>query len=102
MGKQYKNIQDAIDKMSPYDRRNGYYVEVFYDMSEDAVYSHAQCSLGFNSWTEYYDSDVIKIGNFVKKVSKKRLIEIIEERIKQDKEWGEWKEWLEGGMQYAD
>lgn len=81
MSKQYKNIQNAIDKMSPYDRRNGYYVEVFYDIAEDEVYSHAQCSLDFNTWTEYHDPDVIKIGNFVKRVSKKRLIEAIEETV---------------------
>lgn len=102
MQKQCKNIQDAIDKMSPYDRRNGYYVEVFYDIAEDAVYSHAQCSLGFNSWTEYHDPDVIKIGNFVKRVSKKRLIEIIEKRLKEEAEWEEYQEWLNGGMKHEN
>ena len=99
MQKQYKNIQTALNKMPHYDRRNGYYVEVFYDMDEDEVYSHAQCSLGFNSWTVYRNKDVIKIGNFVKKISVKRLIEIIEERLAQEKEY---QEWMNGGMSYAN
>ena len=81
MKKQYKNINKAIAKMASYDRHNGYYVEVFYDKSEDTIYSHAQCSLGFNSWTVYNDRSVIKVGNFVKKVTRKRLIEAIEEAI---------------------
>lgn len=88
----YKNISRAISEMSPRDRNNGYYVEVFYDMNEDKVYSCPQCSLGFNSWTVFHDPAVIKIANFVKRVSKKRLIEIIEERLKEEAEWREHQE----------
>ena len=84
MERKYKNIQTALDKLPRYDRKNGYYVEIFYDTEEDEVWGIAQYSLGFNSWTEYRrNPEIVKIGNFTHKVSKNELIEYIEEATRQ-------------------
>ena len=84
MERKYKNIQTAIDKLPRYDRKNGYYVEIFYDTEEDEVWGIAQYSLGFNSWTEYRrNPEIVKIGNFTHKVSKNELIEYIEEATRE-------------------
>ena len=85
MERKYKAIQTAIDKLPRYDRKNGYYVEIFYDTKEDEVWGIAQYSLGFNSWTEYRrNPEIVKIGNFTHKVSKNELIEYIEEATRRD------------------
>lgn len=85
MERKYKNIQTALDKLPRYDRKNGYYVEIFYDTEEDEVWGIAQYSLGFNSWTEYRrNPEIVKIGNFTRKVSKNELIKYIEEATRRD------------------
>lgn len=85
MERKYKGIEMALDKLPRYDRKNGYYVEIFYDTEEDEVWGITQYSLGFNSWTEYRrNPEIVKIGNFTYKVSKNKLIQYIEEAIKRD------------------
>lgn len=82
--RKYKYLVQAIAEMPKYDRRNGYYVEVLYDMEKDEVYNHVHVSLGHNNWTEYHDDNVIRIGNFAQKVTKAQLKELIEEKIAWD------------------
>lgn len=85
MERKYKNVQAALDKLPRYDRKNGYYVEIFYDTEEDEVWGIAQYSLGFNSWTEYRrNPEIVKIGNFTHKVSKNELIEYIKEATRRN------------------
>lgn len=85
MVRKYKNIQATLDKLPHYGRKNGYYVEIFYDTEEDEVWGIAQYSLGFNSWTEYRrNPEIVKIGNFTHKVSQNELIEYIEETIRRN------------------
>lgn len=85
MERKYKNIQAALDKLPRYDRKNGYYVEIFYDTEEDEVRGIAQYSLGFNSWTEYRrNPEIVKIGNFTHKVSQNELIKYIEEATRRN------------------
>ena len=85
MERKYKNIQTTLDKLPRYGRKNGYYVEIFYDTEEDKVWGIAQYSLGFNSWTEYRrNPEIVKIGNFTHKVSQNELIEYIEEAIRRN------------------
>lgn len=85
MERKYKNIQTTLDKLPRYDRKNGYYVEIFYDTEEDEVWGIAQYSLGFNGWTEYRrNPEIVKIGNFTHKVSQNELIEYIEEAIRRN------------------
>lgn len=79
--RKYKYLTQGISEMPKCDRHNGYYVEVFYDTEKDEVYNHVHVSLGHNSWTEYHDDNVIRIGCFDKKVTKARLKELIEEKI---------------------
>lgn len=85
MERRYKNIQAALDKLPRYDRKNGCYVEIFYDIEEDEVWGITQCSLGFNSWTEYCKNpEIVKIGNFTHEVSRQELIKYIEEATRRN------------------
>lgn len=85
MERRYKNIQAALDKLPRYDRKNGCYVEIFYDIEEDEVWGITQCSLGFNSWTEYRKNpEIVKIGNFTHEVSRQELIKYIEEATRRN------------------
>lgn len=43
---------------------SGEYVELFYDRATGEVWTVYQVSLGQNTWTQYHDPDVIKIGNY--------------------------------------
>ncbi len=79
--RKYKYLVRAIAEMPKHDRHNGYYVEVFYNLETDEVYNHVHVSLGHNSWTQYHDENVIRIGNFDQKVTKAHLKELIKERI---------------------
>lgn len=85
MERRYKNIQAALDKLPRYDRKNGYYVEIFYDTEEDEVWGITQCNLGFDSWTEYRKNlGIVKIGNFTHEVSRQELIKYIEEATRRN------------------
>lgn len=82
MERKYKGLVKTISKIPKYDHYNGYYVEVFYDTETDEVWGITQVSLGFNSWTECRrNPEIIKIGDFTEKPTKKYLIELIEERM---------------------
>ena len=79
--RQYQGIQEAVDEMPRYNRNDGTYLEVHYDLDEDEVYTHFHCSFGFNSWTEYHDPAVIRIGCYTRRVSVDRLKADIERVI---------------------
>lgn len=85
MERRYKYLVKAIAKMPKHDMGNGYYVQVSYDTSDDTVLSDWHVSLGFNEWCQYHSPSIIFVGNYTKKISKKELIEHIEEAIRNEK-----------------
>lgn len=69
---------------------SGEYVELFYDRSTGEVWTVYQCSLGQNWWTEYHDSEVIKIGNISSPKTMQELANLIHNRVEYVKEQREW------------
>ena len=53
------------------------YVEVFYDTDTGEVWTVYQYSLGLNTWTEYHDPAVIKIGNYQRHATMQELADDI-------------------------
>ena len=56
---------------------SGEYVELFYDRQTGEVWTVYQCSLGQNTWTEYRNQSVIKIGNISSQCSMQYLADLI-------------------------
>lgn len=71
--RKYHGIKKAVGEMPRRNNYDGTYLEVHYDMDEDEVYTHFHCSLGFNSWTEYHDPAVIRVGNYASRVTMTQL-----------------------------
>ena len=77
--RQYHGLEDARAEMPVYDRHNGLYVEIHYDLDTDEVYADLHVDFGMWSRTVYGDPRVIRVGNFVRRVSAERLKERIDE-----------------------
>lgn len=60
---------------------HGEYMEVFYDKASGNVWTVLQASFGENSWTEYDDENIIKVGNFSKPITQKELAAEIEKAV---------------------
>ena len=71
--RKYHGIKKAVGEMPRYNRHDWTYLEVHYDLDEDEAYTHFHCSLGFNSWTEYHDPAVIRVGNYASCVTMAQL-----------------------------
>ena len=77
--RQYHGLEEARAEMPVYDRHNGFYVEIHYDLDTDEVYADAHVDFGMWSRTMYDDPRVIRVGNFARRVSAERLKERINE-----------------------
>jgi hypothetical protein len=56
-------LKKAVSEM-PGENYNGLYLQVSYDKSDGTILTDLHCSLGQNSWSEYYDKNIITIGNY--------------------------------------
>ncbi len=63
------------------------YVEIFYDRSTGEVWGNFQCSLGQNSWTEYHDSDVVKICNTSRHMTMQEIADEINSVLQEEKSY---------------
>lgn len=59
----------------------GCYDEIFYDKSTGEVWTKYQCSLGFNSWTEYHDENIIKLCNTTEHLTMQEIADLIEKCV---------------------
>lgn len=84
--RKFHEIKAAVGEMPRYDRGDGTYLEVHYDMSEDEVYTHYHCCFGHNSWTNYHDSDVVFVGFYDEHVPMRELRADIECAIERHEE----------------
>lgn len=61
------------------------YDEVFYDRRTGEVWTVYQYSLGWNSWTVYHDSDIIKVCNTARHLTMQeiadRIFVAVQERL---------------------
>ena len=79
--RKFHGIKTAVGEMPKYDRHDGLYLEVHYDLEEDRVYTDLHCSFGYNSWTVYHDPDVIPVGMCSERVTMAELKEDIRRAI---------------------
>ena len=61
---------------------SGGYTEVFYNRSTGEVWTVDQVSIGFNSWTEYHSSDILKVGNFSRHATMQQLADAVYQAVK--------------------
>ena len=81
MIKKYNGIEDAINAMPGRDRHNGLYVQVSYDIDEDAVLYDVLVDIGRGKRIEYENPRILRIGFFYSRVSPARLRELIDENV---------------------
>ena len=77
--RKYHGLQEAINEMPTHDRHNGLYVEVSYDLDNDEVLTEVYVDFGMWSHTRYENPRIIRVGNFVRRVSAVKLKEYIDE-----------------------
>ena len=77
----YTGLQEAIEEMPTHDQRNGFYVEIHYDLDTDEVYATPHVDFGMWSRTVYDDPRIVRIGNFARRVSAAKLKERIDEAV---------------------
>ena len=79
--RKYIGLEDARAEMPVYDRHNGFYVEIHYDLDTDEVYADLHVDFGMWSRTVYDDPRIVRIGNFARRVSAAKLKERIDEAV---------------------
>lgn len=79
--RKYTGLQEVIAEMPVYDRHNGLYVEVCYDLDNDEVLAEVYVDFGMWSHTRYENPRIIRVGNFARRVSAKALKERIDEAV---------------------
>lgn len=79
--RKYIGLEDARAEMPVYDRHNGLYVEVCYDIDNDEVLAEVYVDFGMWSHTRYENPRIIRVGNFARRVSAARLKEYIDEAV---------------------
>ena len=77
--RKYHGLQAALAEMPERDRHNGVYVEVSYDLDNDEVLTEVYVDFGMWSHTRYENPRIIRVGNFVRRVSAVKLKEYIDE-----------------------
>ena len=76
--RKYHGLQAALAEM-PERGHNGVYVEVSYDLDNDEVLTEVYVDFGMWSHTRYENPRIIRVGNFVRRVSAVKLKEYIDE-----------------------
>ena len=77
--RKYHGLQEAINEMPTHDQHNGLYVEVCYDLDNDEVLTEVYVDFGEGNRTIYDNPRIVRIGNFVRRVSAAKLKEYIDE-----------------------
>jgi len=77
--RKYHGLHAVLAEMPERDRHNGLYVEVCYDLDNDEVLAEVYVDFGEGTRTIYDNSRIVRIGNFVRRVSAAKLKEYIDE-----------------------
>lgn len=65
----------------------GMYYELFYDMDDGRVWTVLQISLGQNSWTEYHDNTILKVGNLSRVTTMQEIADKVSYAVQEHYEW---------------
>jgi hypothetical protein len=79
--RKYIGLEDARTMMPTHDQHRGLYIEVSYDLDNDEVLATPYVDYGMWSRTVYANPRIIRVGNFVRRVSAKALKERIDEAV---------------------
>lgn len=74
-----KGLKAACGQTCNWPPRSGGYTEVFYDLSTGEVWTVDQ--IGFNSWTEYQDPDIIKVCNSTTRLKMQDIADLIRDAV---------------------
>lgn len=75
-------LKKASGNTSNYGYYSGLYDELFFDRGTGEVWTVFQSSFGQNSWTEYRDPNIIKIGNITKRMTMQQIADLIAAELK--------------------
>lgn len=76
-----KGLRKASGETSDYGAYSAMYSEIFYDRATGEVWTVLQCNLGQNSWTEYHEPNVIKVGDTQHHMTMQALADAICEAV---------------------
>lgn len=65
------------------------YIQISYNTRTGEVLTDFHCSIGENSWTKYWDSDIVTIGNTSRHMTMQEIADAIAENI----EWRRRNPW---------
>lgn len=82
-GLKMTGLKKTAGQTSNYGYYSGQYDEIFYNTATGEVWSKYQYSLGHNSWTEYHDSNIIKIANCTQRLTMQQLADLIANSVKE-------------------
>lgn len=57
------------------------YIQISYNTRTGEVLTDYHCSIGGNSWTEYHDSDIIRIGNTNQHMTMQEIADAIADEL---------------------
>lgn len=80
-GLKIDGLKKASGETANYGAHSDLYDEIFYDRATGEVWTKFQCSLGQNSWTEYHDANVVKIGNTQQHMTMQQIADAIWEAV---------------------
>lgn len=75
--KEIKGLQEAWAEIKSCPKRRDCYYEVFFNRQTGEVFTNFQVSLGANSWVEYKNKNVVKVGDFNWQTTKAEFIHAI-------------------------
>ena len=75
-----KGIRKASGETRSYNDA-GSYDEIFYDRNTGEVWTRYQCNIGQNSWTQYHDSNIIKICNADQHMTMQEIADAINDTL---------------------
>lgn len=76
-----KGLKKASGETEDYGAFSPTYNEIFYDRETGEVWTKYQSSLGMNTWTEYHDENIIKIGNTQRHMTMQEIADAIWEAV---------------------
>ena len=74
-------LREASSSTGDYGINSSMYDELFYNLKTGEVWTVFQCSLGWNSWTEYHDKDIVKICNTSRHMTMQEIADSISDYV---------------------
>ena len=80
-------LRKAAASTGDYGVYSSMYDELFYNVKTGEVWTVFQCSLGWNSWTEYHDPNIVKICNTSRHMTMQEIADEINRVLQEEKSY---------------